>query len=451
MQTTFIAAINQICDEKNIDRETVLEAIEAALAAAYRKDYGNEFQKIKAKFDENTGMIKVYLIREVVKDIEHPDSQITLKEAKQHNKKIKIGDNVKIEVTPKSKDGDKFGRIAAQTAKQVILQRLQEAEREAVFQRYKDRVGEIINARVQRVEMNNVVFLELENTTTVTIEHQEQIPNERYFNGQRLRVYIAEVVRTSKGPSIVVSRNHPKFIEGLIESEVPEIKEGTVEIRGISREAGVRTKIAVAAVQEGVDPVGSCVGQRGVRIQNVTDEIAEEKIDVIEYSEDMVTMIMNTLAPAKITSIQLDEKQKRAKVFVMTDQRSLAIGKNGQNVRLASKLLGWEIDILDFEGANETIENEENVTEEEVKEEPKEAKEILDDNDQDGIVDEKKEEPEIVEEKPEVEEPKEEKKAVKKTVKKTVKKVTKKTVKKPAKKVVKKKATTKKTTTKKAK
>jgi len=353
MQTTFIAAINQICDEKNIDRDTVLDAIEAALAAAYRKDYGNEFQKIKAKFDEGTGMIKIYLIREVVKDIEHPDSQITLKEAKKHNKKIKIGDNVKIEVTPKNKDGDKFGRIAAQTAKQVILQRLQEAEREAIFQRYKDRVGEIINARVQRVETNNIVFLELENTTTVTIERHEQIPNERYFNGQRLKVYIAEVVKTSKGPSIIVSRTHPKFIEGLLESEVPEIKEGSVEIKGIAREPGVRTKLTVVALQEGVDPVGSCVGQRGVRIQSVTDEIADEKIDVIEYNEDMVTMIMNTLAPAKITSIQLDKDQNRAKVFVMTDQRSLAIGKNGQNVRLASKLLGWEIDILDFDDSNE--------------------------------------------------------------------------------------------------
>jgi len=355
MQNPYIAAINQICDEKNIDSDTVIKAIEAALAAAYRKDYGNEFQKIKAVFDKNSGIIKIYLFKEVVKTIEYPDNQMSLSEAKKHSKNLKIGDKVRIEVTPKNKDGEKFGRIAAQTAKQVIIQRLQEAERDAIYERYKDRVGEVINARIQRVESNNVIFLELENRTTVTIEPNEQIPNERYFNGQLLKVYIADVRKTTKGPTIIVSRNHPKFIEALLASEVPEIKEGTVVIKGIAREPGIRTKITVLANQEGVDPVGSCVGQRGVRIQNVTNEISEEKIDIIEYSEDMTTMIVNTLAPAKITTIQLDAKGKRAKVYVMTDQRSLAIGKNGQNVRLASKLIGWEIDILDFSGQEEPV------------------------------------------------------------------------------------------------
>jgi transcription termination/antitermination protein NusA len=348
MQNTFTAAINQICDEKNIDKEVVLEAIEASLIAAYRKDYGNEFQKLQAKFEENTGLIKIFQIKDVVEEVENDEYEILLADAKKYRKNIKVGDKIKSDVTPKDGDEDKFGRIAAQTAKQVIIQRLQEAEREAIFNRYKDRVGEIINARVQRVETNNIVYLELENTTTVTIEPSEQIPGEKYFNGQMLKVYIAEVKKTTKGPTIIVSRSHPKFIEGLLVFEVPEIKEGNVLIKSIAREAGIRTKITVQAIQEGVDPVGSCVGQRGVRIQNVTNEIADEKIDVIEYSEDMVTMIVNTLAPAKIMTIQLDQERKRAKVFVMTDQRSLAIGKNGQNVRLASKLVGWEIDILDF-------------------------------------------------------------------------------------------------------
>jgi len=376
MQNTFVTAINQICDEKNIERSTVVTAIEAALSAAYRKDYGNEHQKIKAKFDENTGLIKMYIIKEVVKKVEHEDLEISLKEAKKYNSKIKIEDNVKIDVTPKKGEDEKFGRIAAQTAKQVIIQRLQEAEREATYQRYKDRVGEIITARVQRVE-NRMVFLELENSTVVIIDPREQIPREKYFNAQRLKVYIAEVSKTTKGPTIVVSRSHPKFIEGLLLLEVPEIKEGTVIVKEIAREAGVRTKIIVAANQEGVDPVGSCVGQRGVRIQNVTNEIAEEKIDIIEYNEDMVTMIMNTLAPAKITTIQLDEKTRRAKVFVMTDQRSLAIGKNGQNVRLASKLLGWEIDILDFMGGEEKKEETE-VQEKEIESKEEDKKETKD-------------------------------------------------------------------------
>ena len=370
MQNAFTAAINQICDEKNIQKDIVIDAIEASLAAAYRKDYGNEFQKIQARFDENTGLIKIYLLREVAQKIEFPESQMLLSEAKKHKKSIKIGDMVKKDVTPKDKEGDKFGRIAAQTAKQVIIQKLQEAEREAIYDRYKDRVGEIVNARVQRVETNNIIYLELENTTTVTIERNEQIPGEKYFNGQVLKVYIAEVRKTTKGPSIIVSRAHPKFIEGLLEFEVPEIKEGNVIIKSISREAGVRTKVAVSALQEGVDPVGSCVGQRGVRIQNVTGEIADEKIDVIEFSDNMVTMIVNTLAPAKITTIQLDEEAKRAKVFVMTDQRSLAIGKNGQNVRLASKLIGWEIDILDFvdgETKGEKLESDDEKSEEKAK------------------------------------------------------------------------------------
>jgi len=376
MQNSFITAINQICDEKNIDQATVLDAIEAALAAAYRKDYGNEFQKIKVRFDETTGMMKIYQLKEVVNTIEYEDNQMSLKEAKKKNKKIKLGDTVKIDVTPKSGEEEKFGRIAAQTAKQVIIQRLQEAEREAIFNKYKDRVGEVINARIQRVE-NNIVFIELENSTTVTIEPSEQIPNEKYFNGQMMRVYIAEVKKTTKGPTIIVSRTHPKFIEELLSSEVPEIKEGTVVIKSIAREPGVRTKITVSATQEGVDPVGSCVGQRGVRIRNITSELADEKIDVIEHSDDMVTMIMNTLAPAKITTIQLDDKDKRAKVFVMNDQRSLAIGKNGQNVRLASKLIGWEIDILDFiggEDSNETPAPAE-ITKEVKAEKPKDDKE----------------------------------------------------------------------------
>ncbi len=345
MQTSFEAAINQICEEKHLDRDVVVSAIESAIAAAYRKECGSEFQKIEAIFDPRTGITKIFNLLEVVDEVEHDDCEISLKDAKKQKKDSIVGDRIREEVTPK--DEVAYGRIAAQTAKQVIIQRLQEAERDAMFLRYKDRQGEVINAQIQRIESNNYLFLSIDGATVV-LYPDEQIPRERYFTGQRLKVYIAKVEKTSKGPSIVVSRSHPKFIEKLLAIEVPEIQEGTVVVKSIAREPGIRTKLAVTSSVTGIDPVGSCVGQRGVRIQAITTEIGDEKIDIIEWNNNIVKMIVNTLSPAKISGMEVFSDKKRVKVYVLEDQRSLAIGKSGQNVRLASKLLGWEIDILDF-------------------------------------------------------------------------------------------------------
>ena len=353
MQSKFEAAINQICEEKNLDKQVVIAAIESAIGAAYRKEYGTDFQKIDVVFDIKVGTAKIFNVLDVVKSVEYPDSQISLSEAKKIQKDVKDGGRLRIDVTPKGEEGLHYGRIAAQTAKQVIIQRLQEAERDAIYEKYKDRVQELIPAQVQRVESSGVVFLNMEGTT-VLLYPNEQIPREKYFTGQRVKVYISKVERTSKGPSIVVSRADSQLIQKLLEMEVPEISEGVVVVKGLAREPGIRTKIAVSSIQEGIDPVGSCVGQRGVRIQAITNEIGEEKIDIIEYTDDIIQMIINALAPAKITSIELSPNKKRAKVYVLEDQRSLAIGKNGQNVRLASKLLNIEIDILDFDG-QETV------------------------------------------------------------------------------------------------
>lgn len=340
----FASAINQICDEKNIDAATVISAIEAALVAAFRRDYGNAEQEIKAVFDEKTGLTKMYQIFDVVAKVENKDVQMALSDARKHRSGAKAGEKVEIEVTPES-----YGRIAAQTAKQIIIQRVREAERESIFNLYKDREGELINSQVQRVEPNGVVYLNIERAT-VTLEPREQIPGEHYYNGQRLKIYIAKVERTTKGPQIVISRTRPEVVLRLLDLEVPEIVEGSVEVMGISREAGVRTKIAVRSTERGVDPVGSCVGQKGIRIQNITSELNDERIDIIEWNEDVVKYLINALAPANIISVELDEKRKLTKVYVTEDQRSLAIGKNGQNVRLASKLVGWEVDIENWEG-----------------------------------------------------------------------------------------------------
>lgn len=342
MQSKFAAAIAQICDEKHIDPKVVLEAIEAALGAAYRKDYGHPDQKLRVVFDAQTGLINVYQQFDVVKEVANREFEKLLADAKKVRKTAKVGDTVEIEVTPKE-----YGRIAAQTAKQVIIQRVREAEREAIYNMYKDREGELLVAQVQRVERQGDAFIDLDKAT-VLLERMHQIPGERLHNGQRLKVLLEKVAHNDKGPQIIISRNHPNLIRALLELEVPEVQEGIVEIKGIAREAGIRTKVAVAAKEEGVDPVGACVGQKGVRIQAVTDELGRERIDVIDWSNDPVRFLINSLAPAKIVSIELIKDQKLAKVYVTEDQRSLAIGKSGQNVRLASILTGWEIDIEDF-------------------------------------------------------------------------------------------------------
>ncbi len=349
MQSKFAAAIAQICDEKHIDPKVVIEAIEAALGAAYRKDFGSQEQKLRVVFDPQTGLTNVYQQFDVVATVANRDFEKDLADAKKVRKTAKVGATIEVEVTPKE-----YGRIAAQTAKQVIIQRVREAEREAIYNLYKDHEGELLSAQIQRVERQGDAFIDLEKATVV-LERQHQIPGERLFNGQRIKVLLEKVARNEKGPQIIISRSHPDLIKALLDLEVPEVSEGLVEIKVIAREAGVRTKVAVAAKEEGIDPVGACVGQKGVRIQAVTDELGRERIDVIEWSSDPIKFLINSLSPAKIVSIELLKNQKLAKVYVTEDQRSLAIGKMGQNVRLASQLTGWEIDIEDFVAGNEPV------------------------------------------------------------------------------------------------
>jgi N utilization substance protein A len=339
----FTATINQVCDEKGLDRDTVIKIIEAALAAAYRKDYGKPKQIIKAKLNEDDlGKTEMFQVFEVVEnDAEEFDeaNQIMLKDAKKIKKSIKVGDEIENDLPQK----ENFGRIAAQTAKQVIIQRLQEAERNMLFMEFKSKENHLVNGIVQQVEGNDIIINLGKINALMTLK--EQMPGENYYVGQRIKVYVSGVEESSRGPGVIVSRAHPKLISELFTMEVPEINAKTVEIKDIAREAGSRTKISVLAHQDGLDPVGSCVGQRGIRVQAVLAEINEEKIDIILWDENSEKYIANALSPAKVDKIKTDKGNKKAVVYVPEDQLSLAIGKNGQNVRLASKLTGWNIDI----------------------------------------------------------------------------------------------------------
>jgi len=338
-QSKFLQAINLIAEEKGLSKEKVIQTVEAALAAAYRKDYGNKEQNIKVVLDQITGGMDIYLLKEVVEEVENEESQMTEKEAQKYNKGVKVGDTIEIECPAPAG----FGRIAAQTAKQVIIQRIREAEREVVFEEYEGKEGQLVNGVIQRLEGRNVI-LDIGKTNGI-IFPSGQVEGERYRIGQRMKVLIEKVEQTSRGPQVVVSRSDAKLIEKLFELEVPEISASTVEIKSIAREAGSRTKIAILSAREGVDPVGSCVGQRGTRVQAVMAELADEKIDCILWDQDPINFIVNALSPAKVTKVGIDEKSKEAKIFVPADQLSLAIGKNGQNVRLAVKLTGWKIDV----------------------------------------------------------------------------------------------------------
>lgn len=340
MQSAFFAAINQLCDEKNLPREVVLDTVKAALRAAYRKDYGTREQNIEVDLDEKSGNITVYLVKEVVSKVEDKDKQMTLAEAKKVKPDAKKGNIIRMDVTPVG-----YGRIAAQSAKQVIIQRLQEAERELMYQTFKDRENELLNALVHRVE-HSQVYVDLDKITAI-LPPDQQIPGERYFGGQRIKIYLDKVVKTTKGPQLLISRTHPNLVKKLLELEIPEIKAGVVEIKAIARSPGVRCKVAVSSTDEKIDPIGSCVGQKGVRVQNITEELNGERIDVIQWHEDAEKFITAALSPAKIFRIKINENIKRASVYVNPDQRPLAIGKQGQNVRLASILTGHEIDILD--------------------------------------------------------------------------------------------------------
>ena len=342
MQSQFIAAINQICDEKNIPRDKVIETIKAALRAAYRKDFGNKEQNIDVDLNENTNSAVVFLIKNVVKKVENENLEMSLAEAKKYKKSPKVGDEIRIDVTPME-----YGRIAAQAAKQVIIQRIQEAERDVMYENFKDRENELINALVHRVE-NQQVYVNLDNKITTMLPPDQQIPGEQYYGGQRIKLYLDKVIKTTKGPQLIISRTHPNLVRKLLELEIPEIKSGAVVIKGIAREPGVRCKVAVASTDEKIDPIGSCVGQKGVRVQNIMEELNGEKIDIIPWTENQEEYIKIALAPAKIAFIKLNEDERRSGCYVNPDQRPLAIGKNGQNVRLASHLTGWEIDIMDI-------------------------------------------------------------------------------------------------------
>lgn len=332
-------AIRAIAEEKNLPEDKVQEVVEQALAAAYRRDYGDREQEVRVTMNLNTGEVDAYVSKEVVERVGDPDYEISLADAGVMKKDAKIGDMIELHEKVES-----FGRVAAQTAKQVILQRLRETEREAVMEEYSDKIGTVINALVSRVE-GNIVRMDLGKAQGI-MPRSEQIQGERYYPGQRLKVFLKDVERGARGPQLVVSRGSTEFIEWLFAAEVPELENGSVEIKAIAREAGVRTKLAVASSVPGVDPVGTFVGGHGMRVNAVVGEIGEqERIDIVVWNEDAKTMIINALSPTKIANVEMDVEAKKAKVFVPEDQLSIAIGRGGQNVRLASKLTGYELDI----------------------------------------------------------------------------------------------------------
>ena len=349
MRNEFMLAINQVCAERQLAKEVVLEAVEAALVTACKRDFGVSGE-ITARIDPETGVAQVFTHKIVSEEIEDAKSQISLEEARELDPEIQLEDVVLIETTPKS-----FGRIAAQTAKQVILQRIREAERDALYGVYAEQEGEIVNGTVQRID-SQVVIVNL-GKAEGTLPRSEQIPGERYRLNQRLRAYVMEVEKSTRGPRIVLSRNHRNMLRRLMELEVPEIFNGAVEIKAIAREPGARSKVAVSALRAGVDPVGSCVGMRGTRIQGIVNELNGEKIDVVEWNADLGVFIANALSPAQVVKVHLMENTegKTATVIVPDKQLSLAIGKEGQNARLAAKLTGWRIDIKSASEAAEAV------------------------------------------------------------------------------------------------
>jgi len=330
-------ALDQLEKEKGITKETLLDAIEAALITAYKKNFGSS-QNVKVVIDRENGSVKVFSRKEVVENVENELFEIGLDEAKKINPNYEVSDIVEKEVTPKN-----FGRIAAQTAKQVVVQRIREAERSVIYEEFVNRESEIVTGIVQRIS-KGIVHINLGRVEAVLLPN-EQIEGETYKHASRIKTYIVEVKKTTKGPQIVVSRTHPGLVKRLFELEVPEIHDGVVEIKGISREAGSRTKIAVYSSDLNIDPVGACVGQRGARVQNIVDELRGEKIDIIKWDEDPAKFISNSLSPSKVLKVEIDEDDKSALVVVPDYQLSLAIGKEGQNARLAAKLTGWKIDI----------------------------------------------------------------------------------------------------------
>ncbi|MGM0628896.1 MAG: transcription termination factor NusA [Patescibacteria group bacterium] len=407
------SVLSQLEEERGIPREKILEAIEFALATAYKKEYGKRGQIIRAQFDPNTGtaelnQVKIVVDRDSVvfeenvpdkdsrkkaldegKIIFNPEQHIFLEDAK----KIKKDAETEEEISFPLESGKEYGRIASQTAKQVIMQKIREAEKTSVLSEFGEREGEVVSGTVQRIERGNI-FVDMERATGI-LPYEEQIPGERYRQGERIRAYLYHVEESSRGVFLRLSRSHPSFLEKLFEAETPEIASGIIEVKSVAREPGSRSKIATQTHDDSIDPVGSLVGQRGVRVSTVMSELGGEKIDIIEWSDDPVQFVADSLSPAEVMSVEIDEDNKEAHVEVQEDQQSLAIGKGGQNVRLAARLTGWRIDIKSTEGesvaqadekgeveiqeeiptASEQKEEdpkiEQNIEEEEVSEEPK--------------------------------------------------------------------------------
>lgn len=337
MNGDFINALHEIEKEKGISKDVIFDALESALISSYKKNF-NASQNVEVEMDRETGKVKVIALKEVMEVVENEYLEIDLENAKNIDEKFQIGDIVKIEITPRD-----FGRIAAQTAKQVVIQRIRDAERDVIYDEFINRENEIITGLVQRVSKNHV-YIDLGKTEGV-LPPVEQIEGEEYDQGDRLKLLILEVKKTTKGPQIILSRSHPGLVKRLFELEVPEINEGIVEIYSISREAGSRTKIAVFSKDPNVDPLGACVGFKGSRVKVIVDELMGEKIDIVIWSKNISEFIGNSLSPSKVLNVIVNEKEKSAIVVVPDYQLSLAIGKEGQNARLAAKLTNWRIDI----------------------------------------------------------------------------------------------------------
>ncbi len=366
------SVLTQLEEERGIPREKIIEAIELALATAYRKEYGKKGQIVRAKFDINSGKTEMFQVKivvdettvfmneddlveaeesaspdEVLKDLYNPEHHIMLPDARRIKKGVELGEEM---IFPLEAQED-YSRIAAQTAKQVIMQKIREAEKVSIISQYGAKEGEIVTGTVQRIERGNI-FVDMGRATGL-LPYEEQIPGERFGQGERVRAYLYKVEESGKGVFLRLSRSHPKFLEKLFETEAPEIANGAVVVKSVAREAGSRTKIAVASKDSHIDPVGSMVGQRGVRVSTVMSELGGEKIDIIEWSEDPEKFIEDALSPAKTLEVKINEEEKQATVLVSEDQQSLAIGKGGQNVRLAAKLTGWKIDIQSTGGSKD--------------------------------------------------------------------------------------------------
>ena len=366
----LIMAMEELEKERGINKEYLIESLETALVTAYKRNYDSA-ENVKVLIDAENGDIKVYSLREVVKEVEDDKLQISLEDAKKQNKKAKAGDTVEIEIVPRN-----FGRIAAQTAKQVIVQKIREAERNMVYTEYNDRKGEIVSGIVQKSDGGTVV-LDLGKLEGIMLV-KDQIPTESYKVNDKVRAYVLNVEKGAKGaPQVLVSRSHPDFVRKLFEFEIPEIYEGLIEIKSISRDPGSRSKVAVYSTNENIDPVGSCVGQKGIRIQNIINELNGEKIDVIEWNEDPAVYLSAALLPAQVMAVDIKEEEKFAQVIVQDDQLSLAIGKSGQNARLAARLTNWKIDIKSESQFRAILEEQNNGEEpnEEIEEEIEEINE----------------------------------------------------------------------------